>query len=133
MNDQKHVRPARLGELEAEIMRIVWDRGEVSVGEVRRALAPRRDSAYTTVMTVMTRLLGKGLLQRHKEGRAYVYRAAAEQEEVAGSLLSSFVGRLYGASAARAIAHLIETEETVDDAELERLEELIRRRRGLSE
>ena len=40
-------------------------------------------------MTVMSRLATKGVLEREKRGRAYVYRAAAEQSEVAGSMLSS--------------------------------------------
>ena len=121
--------PVRLGDLEAEIMRVVWDKGRASVAEVQRALEPARSSAYTTVMTVMSRLADKGLLSREKEGRAYVYRPAADQASVAGSLLSSLTRRLYGGSSARAIAHLIEADDAVPNEELERLEQLIREKR----
>ena len=120
----------RLGELETAIMNVVWRKGEATVQEVRDALEPDRSPAYTTVMTVMSRLATKGLLERQKNGRAYVYRPATEQDQLAGSMLSSLVDKLYDGSATRAIAHLIETEDEVDDAELDRLEQLIRRRRG---
>lgn len=122
-------RSTRLGDLEAAIMNVIWQRGEATVEQVRGALQPEREPAYTTVMTVMSRLATKGVLVREKLERAYLYRAATEQSEVAGSMLSNLVQRLYSGSPARAIAHLIETEEEVDEEELERLEELIRARR----
>ena len=133
MSDSKAPNPdersARLGDLEAAIMNVVWQRGKASVEQVRMTLAPGRNPAYTTVMTVMSRLADKGVLEREKEGRAYIYRAVAGHAEIAGSMLSSLVDRLYSGSPAQAIAHLIETEDEVDEAELARLEELIRARR----
>ena len=110
-------------------MRAVWDRGDATVQDVVAALAPERSPAYTTVMTVMSRLAEKGLLTRQKSGRAYLYGPAASQHEVAGSLLQSLVARLYPGSAARAIEHLIEADPNVDDRELARLETLIRTKR----
>lgn len=124
----------RLGDLEAVVMGVVWKQGEATVRQVKDALEPERHLAYTTVMTVLSRLRDKGLLDRRKEGRAYVYLPAATQEKVAGSLLRSLIDRLYGGQAERAIAHLLETEAEVDEQELERLEQLIRaRRRGKHE
>jgi len=119
----------RLGELETDIMNVVWEKGQATVQDVKDALEPRRTLAYTTIMTVMSRLAEKGVVERRKEGRAYYYTPAASQEKVAGSLLQSLVKRLYAGATARAIAQLLETEETVDDAELERLEALIRSKR----
>lgn len=129
MSEHSELEPTRLGDLESEIMRVAWEQGEVAVADVQRALQPQRSLAYTTVMTVMSRLADKGLLSRRKEGRAYVYQPAAAQASVAGSLLRSLVGRLYGGSSTRAIAHLIETEDAVGDDELDRLEQLIRDKR----
>jgi predicted transcriptional regulator len=118
-----------LGDLEADVMSVVWEMGKATVQDVQAALEPRRALAYTTVMTVMSRLAEKGLLARTKEGRAYVYTAAVNQERAAGSLLQSLVHRLYDGATGKAIAHLLETEDNVDDAELERLEQLIQARR----
>jgi BlaI family transcriptional regulator, penicillinase repressor len=118
-----------LGELEADVMSVVWEKGRATVQEVKDALEPRRALAYTTVMTVMSRLAEKGMLARQKEGRAYFYTPASSQEKVAGSLLQSLVRRLYNGATGKAIAQLLETEEQVDDAELERLERLIQAKR----
>ena len=123
---------AQLGELEAEIMGIVWERGEVSVQDVKDALEPKRPLAYTTVMTVMSRLAEKGVLDRHKEGRAYLYSPNSPQEKLAGSMLRSLVDRLYDGASGKAIAHLLESDQAVDEEELDRLEKLIQTRRKKS-
>lgn len=119
----------RLGELEADVMTVVWEKGSTTVQEVKDTLEPRRTLAYTTVMTVMSRLAEKGILIRRKHGRAYFYSPAASQEKVAGSMLRSLVRRLYDGATGKAIAHLLENEDGVDDEELARLERLIQDKR----
>ena len=58
-----------LGDLEAEIMECVGQMGSASVRDVHEVLLGRRHIAYTTVMTVMSRLAEKGLLARRQDGR----------------------------------------------------------------
>lgn len=124
---------ANLGELETVVMDAVWTRGQATVQDVVDDLSRDRSLAYTTVMTVMSRLAEKGVLTRHKQGRAYLYEPAVERDSLAKSMLSSLVDRLYAGSAERAIAHLLETEDQVDESELQRLEALIRARREREE
>ena len=119
----------QLGALQTDIMSTIWEMGEATVQDVKVALEPTRASAYTTVMTVMSRLVEQGLLTRRKEGRAYIYTPVESQEQVAGSILRSLVRRFYGGTAVSAIAHLLETEEDIDEIELSRLEDLIREKR----
>lgn len=121
--------PKKLGDLETDIMTVVWEKGEVSVQDVKDALEPERPLAYTTVMTVMSRLAEKGILNRNKEGRAYIYNPAASQKSTAGSMLMALVRRLYKGATGEAIAHLLEEEGDVDEAELDRLEKLIQAKR----
>ena len=118
----------QMGDLEADIMGVVWEKGKATVQEVLDALAPHRMLAYTTVMTVMSRLAEKGMLTREKEGRAFIYSRRCPKT-AARTLLQSLVRRLYDGATGKAIAQLLETEEDVDDAELERLEQLIRSKR----
>lgn len=69
-----------LGPLEAEVMEAVWAADKpVTVREVLAGLNGKRGNqlAYTTVMTVMSRLAEKGILKRHQEGRGYVYESTA--------------------------------------------------------
>jgi predicted transcriptional regulator len=70
------------GELESAIMDVVWasDRANL-VREVRERLSYNRPLAYTTVMTVMNILYGKGVLCREKQGRAWRYWPAESREE----------------------------------------------------
>jgi predicted transcriptional regulator len=63
------------GDLQAEIMSTVWELGEATVEDVRRKQPRGRRRAYTTLQTVMNRLVERGLLDRERRGRGYVYRA----------------------------------------------------------
>ena len=119
----------QLGTLEAEIMNIVWQKGEISVQDVRTSLEPNRKLAYTTVMTVMSRLAEKGLLKRTKVGRAYYYSASASQKKLASSMMQSLVSRLYSGAAGSAIAHLLESYEDLSEEDLAHLEKLIEQKR----
>ena len=63
-----------LAPLELDCMNTLWPIGQATVREIRDLLAPRRPRAYTTIMTIMDRLARKGVVERVKTGRAYVYR-----------------------------------------------------------
>jgi predicted transcriptional regulator len=72
----------RLHELEGEVMEQLWSVGESSVRDVMNALNGRSSAkrAYTTYMTIMTRLQKKGLLLRRREGKTDYYRPACERD-----------------------------------------------------
>ena len=70
-----------LGPLESAVMDRLWKRGSATVRDIVDDLARTRSLAYTTVMTIMTRLHAKGLLQRVREGKTYVYRPAFTKDE----------------------------------------------------
>jgi len=80
------------GELESAIMAVVWagDRAYL-VREVRERLDYNRPVAYTTVMTVMNILYGKGVLCREKQGRAWRYWPAEAREEHDGRLMAEML------------------------------------------
>ncbi len=70
-----------LGDLEAPIMRLMWERPAATVRDIFNELNARgRTVAYTTVMTVMSRLATKGLLSRERVGKHHVYRATTTRE-----------------------------------------------------
>jgi BlaI family penicillinase repressor len=59
--------------LELECLKALWELGEGNVKQVRDVLAPDRQLAYTTVMTVLDRLARRGGVDRRKVGRSFVY------------------------------------------------------------
>jgi predicted transcriptional regulator len=80
---------ARFGELEADIMDVVWAAGApVRVREVSDRLNRDRPLAFTTVQTVMEILYRKGWLDRRKDGRAYRYEAVRSRDDYAAGLLA---------------------------------------------
>jgi predicted transcriptional regulator len=76
------------GELEAEIMERLWERGRpTSVREVVDDLNRTRPVAYTTVTTVADILYRKGRLTRHKDGRAWLYQPVRSRDEYTADLM----------------------------------------------
>ncbi len=71
-----------LGAQELAIMKVVWRLKDVSVREVYETLRERRPVAYTTVMTMMNTLEGKGYLKKALDGRAFRYRPAVPEQRV---------------------------------------------------
>ncbi len=70
-----------LGSLELEIMEFMWQSRETTVQQVMKIINGKRPIAYTTVMTVMGRLVDKGLLIRTREGKRFYYQAAQNRNE----------------------------------------------------
>jgi len=116
-----------LGELELEVMRIIWARRTVTVRDVLAVVTVTRPLAYTTVMTIMNRLVEKALLSVEKAGKTHRYHAAQTREEfeaqtvgqVVQSLIDDFGGEL-------AISQFVEKLSAVDPNQLARLTELVR-------
>ncbi|MGH3278171.1 MAG: BlaI/MecI/CopY family transcriptional regulator [Trebonia sp.] len=103
----------RVGDLESEILDLLWSApGPLTGREVWERLG-NRARAYTTVMTVLGRLAGKGLAQRIEEGREHRYRAAGTPDELTAQAIRSL---LEGAEDPRAaLAHFVGN---LDDPEL---------------
>jgi len=97
-----------LGWLEAEILRVVWDHGEVTVRDVYEELRERRRIAYTTVMSVLRNLAAKDLLEQDKSHAAYVYRPRVTDLEVARGILDAVVEKIMGGRREPLIAYLQE-------------------------
>jgi predicted transcriptional regulator len=72
-------------------------------GEVRDQLDP--ELAYTTVMTILSRLHGKGLVHRERAGRAYVYSPAVDAAEDAAERMRGLLDR--GIDREAVLAHFI--------------------------
>jgi BlaI family transcriptional regulator, penicillinase repressor len=118
--------PPPLHELETEIMEEAWTRGACTVREVLDALNARTDTvrAYTTVMTVMQRLDGKGLLQRERSGRRDVYVAALSREAYAQARAEAEVGALVSEYGDVALAHFARHMSTLDPKRREQIRRL---------
>src|SRR5271157_5571375 len=95
-----------LAPLELDCMNTLWPMGEGTVREIRDRLAERRPRAYTTIMTIMDRLARKGVVERRKVGRAYMYRPNLSAEEARVHALDQVIENFFGGSKEALLAQL---------------------------
>ncbi|HTQ56736.1 MAG TPA: BlaI/MecI/CopY family transcriptional regulator [Bryobacteraceae bacterium] len=84
--------------LELLCLNALWSIGQGSVREVRRLVAPSRTLAYTTVMTVLDRLARRGIVTRHKQGRAFVYAPSVSRDAIRRLALKEFLDSYFESS-----------------------------------
>lgn len=121
-----------LGDLEADIMELVWKENPASVRDVHELLAQKRSIAYTTVMTVMSRLAEKGLLERQQHGRAYLYAPTCSRDEFCSDTISTVMQGLLGGFGEPVLSNFVDAVGAQDAAKLDQLIQLIeeKKRRG---
>jgi predicted transcriptional regulator len=118
--------PPPLHELESEVMHEVWARGEATVRDVQEALNSRNEKAraYTTLLTVMTRLDGKGLLVRRRAGRLDVYAPAMTRDDYLQARAEAEVSALVDDFGDLALAHFARHVDRLNPERLARLRRL---------
>jgi len=119
-----------LGALEREILACCWARRDLRVREACALLAS--PVAYTTVMTTMDRLYKKGLLSRHRVGRAFVYNATVTRQELEGVVAAELVQGLLSRHTGEPLpllSSLVDAVSERDHALLDELERLVREKR----
>jgi predicted transcriptional regulator len=127
---QKPAAALSLGPLEVAVLEILWARGESNVHHVVDRLG--RPLAYTTVMTTMDRLFKKGVLNRRKFDRAFLYAPRLSRSEWEHKRAGDFVaGFLSEAKPSRdlLISCLVEAVGQYDERLLDELEKKIRTKR----
>lgn len=114
--------PVELGELERDILTIVWRLGLVTAEQVREELQrPLKDS---TIRTVLRRLEEKGYLAHDTENRTFVYRPAESRQKVAGRAVKRIVDWFCDGSVEALLVGMVDSK-VLDRAELQRLAERI--------
>jgi len=119
-----------LGDLQYEIMRILWSDGESTVAHVHEVL--EGDRALTTIATMLSKMEKKGVIEHRSEGRQFVYKSIVSEAEVHRTMVGDLKERLFRGDVTAMVSHLIR-EEDIDPAELERLEKLIEEARSAKE
>lgn len=104
-----------LGDLEKEVMDVVWESSSpVKVREVLERISRKRKVAYTTIMTIMTRLADKGLLNRKYDGsKAYVYQAVYSKEKFLTKVTKLIIKNFVASFGQAAVAHFAQEIERI--------------------
>lgn len=111
------------GPLEAKIMTVLWDApDELTIKEVQQALNRDREMSFNTVMTVMNRLVDKGVLAKKSVSKSYRYRPVMSREEFLEAQSKELTFELVQEFGSRAVAHMVDALEQVDPELLDQLE-----------
>jgi predicted transcriptional regulator len=113
-----------LTEGELRLMNVIWKQGPATVGDVAASLSDDPPLAYSTVLTTLRILEGKGYLRHTKKGRAFVYEPVIAQEQASRTALGYLVNRFFGGSSELLVVNLLK-EETISRAELRRIKKMI--------
>lgn len=116
-------------DLEYAVLAEIWRLGSASVRELHQRLGVPQNLVYTTTAKVVDRLREKGLIQRERQGQAFIYRARADADEVERARARSAVARLFGAAPRAAVAALVEAVDALNPALLEEIERAVAARR----
>ena len=116
-----------LTDLELEIMKVVWDSGDVTVRDIYEKLGERRTVAYTTVMTMMGILEQKGFISKDDSERAYVYRPTKKRKQVISKMVGEYVDRVFNGAAEPLLVQLIDDRQ-LSQEDIQRLAEYARRK-----
>lgn len=112
----------QLTPFEMEIMNVLWETAPANVQAVQQRLP--RQSAYTTVQTMLNVLHRKGKVRRKIKDRAYYYQPAVSRRQVASQAVGEIIERLFGGSAESLVMSLLETRHLTPE-KLSRLNELL--------
>lgn len=116
------------GELEAKLMEAVWALERASVQDVIDYLGTNLN--YKTTMTVLNRMTTKGILERHKLSRAYIYTATSSKEDLLAGVFDRMVRGMFDDDFRKiALAQLVETAESIDPDLLNDISRLIEQRK----
>src|SRR3954466_7696489 len=92
--------------LELECLKVLWHLGEGNVKDVRGVLTQSRNLAYTTVMTILDRLVRKGGVERRKVGRSFFYSPRLTRDVLRKLALKELVEGFFDGSEESLIEYL---------------------------
>lgn len=115
----------KLTKAQEEIMHLVWELGECTVGDLRELIEQRdgKKPAHSTISTLMLALDERGFVTHKKYGRTWVYTPAITREEYGRRSLGQLIKNFFGGSAAVAVSQLAKSE----NLSLDELNELVRK------
>jgi predicted transcriptional regulator len=123
-------RPTRpLTATELEMMNVIWRLGPCTVSQVRDALIPERELAYTSISTIVRILEQKGFVKSDKVGRGHQYSATMSKEEYQGLSLEHLVNKVFDATPSLLVERLIDSGR-LTEKELAEIRALLRKKGG---
>lgn len=114
------------GSLEAKIMEILWDGPEMAIKDVKQKLDQEKSTNFNTVMTVMNRLVDKGVLEKRMEKRTSLFQPLFSKEEFLRTQSRELTQDLMDEFGPLAVNHMLDALDEADPVLIEKLEQKIK-------
>ena len=114
----------KLGKVQLQIMRVLWEKGQASAREITEALNDDGQIAHSTVQTLLRQLEAKGAVSHRRQERTFVFCPLVNEASVARTEIRGLTERLFGGSASGLMAYLLK-EEHIEPQELQEIKRLI--------
>ena len=99
-----------LTQQELRIMKVIWGMGAASVKSVYSVISKKKNTAYTTILTIMGILESKGVLTHTKSGRAFIYRPLLTKQQAMHNQINDVLERFFDGNPQKLIESLLENE-----------------------
>jgi BlaI family penicillinase repressor len=110
---------------ELEALKVLWDRGEITVRDLADAMnAGSDDLAYTTVLSLLQVMEQKGFVGHRREGKAYVYKPLVQRQSTIRRLASGFLEKVFDGAVDEYLVHALESKR-LSPAELDQLDAML--------
>jgi BlaI family transcriptional regulator, penicillinase repressor len=105
MKSKAHSKPT---DAQLEVLKILWDRGPLTVRQVHEEFLRVKQSQYTTTLKIMQVMTDRGLVARDERERSHVYRPLIPREEAQRQLASDLMNRVFAGSAQRLLVSALD-------------------------
>ena len=109
-------------------MKVMWEHGPMAIGEVHEKIAAEKAWAYSTVKTLVRRMVAKGWLEYQEVGNSFLYRVAVPRKKALRSAIKDFSARVLDGLLSPFVAYYAE-EKDLSDEDIKQLEEILKRHR----
>lgn len=115
----------QISEAEYEVMKVIWEKGEVKSSEIIEVLTMQTDWKPKTIQTLITRLVVKGIVESEKgDGKAYIYYPCVKEGDYKREVGRSFLQRIYNGSVKMMMMNFLKEQKLSQD-EIEELKALL--------
>ncbi len=97
---------------ELEILQVLWEQGPSTAKAIHEVLNKKSKTAYNSVLTILTIMLGKNLVNRDDSAKSHIYEAKYSKTDMEGKLVKTFMDSVFGGSAMRLVTRALSLKPT---------------------
>ena len=118
--------PPQISDSEWNVMKVVWESGPLTAGQIVQRMASQSDWHPRTIKTLLSRLVKKGAVAMEEDGKRFLYRAKVTREACRRYETRSFLSRVFDGAVAPALVHFLKQSD-LSREEIEELKKILER------